>query len=313
MREFLVGTFSFGALPSVDTSGIDFSEIINSPVVTSTSTRLVLNAGEVFLRAEGSGFVYSRQGGQIVDVTAGTLDRLVASSTASGGVIGFDWTNLNLSMATLSDSLFAGNAVAFRSYLFSRADRVIGTAGNDELFSYSGDDTVLGNDGADVLSGAGGNDDLFGGKGEDRVYGGSGRDSLVGRSADDALYGGADGDTLAGGTGRDELTGGGGKDAFVFDTAIGSTQRDYITDFVAVDDRMRLDNAIFTRIGPVGVLEADRFVVGVAARESIDRIIYDRAEGVLSYDPDGTGAAAAIIFATVTPGVTLTHWDIVVF
>jgi Ca2+-binding RTX toxin-like protein len=294
-KEASLGTFSFGSgLRSVDTTGLDLGEIIAAPIVTSTSTRLVLNPGAVFFRAEGSGFVYSRQGGQIVDVTAGTLDRFVVSSTETGGIIGFDWTNLNLSMATLADSLFGNNPAAFREYLFSRADRITGTAGADNLGSYEGNDTVFG---------ARGNDSIIAGVGNDQLFGGVGADNL---------RGGSDTDVLFGGLGADELRGGGGRDGFVFNTAIGATQRDTITDFTAVDDVIKLDNAIFTAFTTLGTMVATRFQAGGSAQDAGDRIIYDRAEGVLSYDRDGTGSAVAVIFALVDPGTALGYQDIVI-
>ena len=40
--------------------------------------------------------------------------------------------------------------------------------------------------------------------------------------------------------------------------------------------------------------------------------LYDPATGNLSYDADGTGAVAAIRFAILTPGLTMTNADFVV-
>ncbi|WP_442577697.1 hypothetical protein ACSBOB_19230 [Mesorhizobium sp. ASY16-5R] len=50
-----------------------------------------------------------------------------------------------------------------------------------------------------------------------------------------------------------------------------------------------------------------------AAGDSNDRIIYETDTGELCYDADGNGgAAAAIHFATLSAGLSLTHADFVV-
>jgi Ca2+-binding RTX toxin-like protein len=286
-----MGTFRFTGF-DVDLATFNFSGITDLPIITSTSAKLSIGgatSGFTFT-AIGTGFAYTRVGGQIVDVTAGTI----VSFNGAGGGESFNWTNLNLSMATLANHLFAENWPAFREYVFSRADSIFGTGGQDVLASYAGADTVYGGTGEDSLIGGVGNDRLFGGAGADNLRGGS------------------DTDVLFGGLGADELRGGGGRDAFVFNTAIGSAQRDTITDFSTVDDVIKLDNSVFAAFTTLGTMLATRFHIGVAAADAGDRIIYDRAEGVLSYDRDGTGSAAAVIFALVDPGTALGYQDFVI-
>jgi Ca2+-binding RTX toxin-like protein len=55
--------------------------------------------------------------------------------------------------------------------------------------------------------------------------------------------------------------------------------------------------------------ESGEFVVGTAALDANDRIIYDSNSGALYYDGDGIGGTAAIQFAEVNPGLGLTHLD----
>ena len=78
-----------------------------------------------------------------------------------------------------------------------------------------------------------------------------------------------------------------------------------------VDDTIRMENAIFT-VFATGALAADRFVIGTAARDANDNLIYNSATGALLYDSDGTGAATAIQFATLAPGLALTSLDFVI-
>jgi Ca2+-binding RTX toxin-like protein len=63
----------------------------------------------------------------------------------------------------------------------------------------------------------------------------------------------------------------------------------------------------------VATLAASAFVAGTAAGDGSDRIIYDQATGNIFHDADGTGATAAVLFATVTPGTVLTNADFLVY
>ena len=160
---------------------------------------------------------------------------------------------------------------------------------------------IYGGNYADRLDGAGGNDSLFGFGGDDTLIGGSGRDRLSG---------GAGYDWLFGGSGNDILTGGSGPDDFHFDTPLSSTGNvDQITDFTIGSDAIFLNRDIFRGIGSDGVLNPNAFVEGTSARDAADRIIYDQANGRIFYDADGTGSAAAVLFATVTPGTNLEAVD----
>jgi Ca2+-binding RTX toxin-like protein len=81
---------------------------------------------------------------------------------------------------------------------------------------------------------------------------------------------------------------------------------DAISDYSVADDTNRLENAIFTGLNTF-VLGADAFHIGAAAADAEDRIIYNSATGALSFDSDGTGAGAAIKFATLAAGLAMTN------
>ncbi len=167
-------------------------------------------------------------------------------------------------------------------------------------------------DGNDRVIGSRFNDTLDGGAGHDRLRGDIGDDSIAGGAGCDHIRGGADDDVVMGGAGRDWLSGGTGHDAFVFDTAPGPENVDRILDFRSVDDVFRLDSSVFDGL-LAGALGAESFVIGTAAVDGNDRIVYDKDSGALLFDADGNGGAAAIRFATVTGGISVTAEDFLVF
>jgi Ca2+-binding RTX toxin-like protein len=66
---------------------------------------------------------------------------------------------------------------------------------------------------------------------------------------------------------------------------------DKLTDFNPWADRISLKASIFKNIGRRGELKADAFWVGSKAHDASDRIIYNKAQGALYFDQDGTGSA----------------------
>lgn len=123
--------------------------------------------------------------------------------------------------------------------------------------------------------------------------------TLIGNASANSLSGLAGNDILRGGAGNDTLTGGAGVDVFWFDTAANATtNKDTITDFVTGADKLQFSVSVLTALGAVGQFTATdaRFwssATGVA-HDLDDRLIYNTATGVLSYDSDGTGAVAAV-------------------
>jgi Ca2+-binding RTX toxin-like protein len=141
------------------------------------------------------------------------------------------------------------------------------------------------------------------------ITGNSAANQLNGNTGNDTLDGGTGNDTLDGGLGSDILTGGGGRDIFKFTTA-GSI--DTITDFVVVDDTIRLENAVFTKLTATGTLAASRFKIGSQAMDADDYIIYNNVTGALYYDSNGNGAGATVQIATIGIGLSMTNADFVV-
>lgn len=171
-------------------------------------------------------------------------------------------------------------------------------------------DILTGTTSSDRIRGGVGNDSIKAGRGNDTISGEDGNDRLYGNSGNDNLSGGANDDRLYGASGTDVLRGGSGRDAFVFHTALdGTTNVDRIRDFSVANDTVWLENTVFTNAGSTGRLKSAAFWTGDAAHDASDRIIYDRDDGILYYDSDGTGAVEQVAFAKLATGLRMTNAD----
>lgn len=236
--------------------------------------------------------------------------------------------NVNLTTGVVSGGAGADTLVSI--------ERVIGSRFNDTLTGSANADFFLGGFGNDTINGAGGSDtveygfvgsgvvvnlatgNVTGGAGADvltsieSVIGSIFNDKILGSGVANKLNGGGGNDVLNGAGGNDVLIGGAGNDIFIFNTAPSATNRDTISDFSAVSDTIQLENAVFTQVGANGVLAAGAFFQGAAANDAGDRIIYNPATGALLYDADGNLGGAAVQFATLQTGLTLTNADFVI-
>jgi hypothetical protein len=135
------------------------------------------------------------------------------------------------------------------------------------------------------------------------------RISINGTKSIDTIAGSIKGDVINGGEGGDTLQGNAGADAFVFDASFGV---DHIADFRRKEgDKIHLDDAVFTRL-KLGVLKKKAFEIGEEADSRKDRIIYDKEDGIVRYDDDGSGKHKAVIVAVLDDAATLKAGDIFV-
>jgi serralysin len=136
---------------------------------------------------------------------------------------------------------------------------------------------------------------------------------LRGNASGNIVRGNAGNNRVAGADGNDELIGLAGRDSFVFDTAPdASFNVDVIADFNVADDTIHLAEHIFPSLSADNSILPDEFVIGTAAQDANDFVIYDNANGSLFYDADGNGAASQVRFAVLSPGLALTHLDFLV-
>jgi len=217
-----------------------------------------------------------------------------------------------------------GNEYANIIYGNNGANKLDGMGGNDSMIGFGGNDIFIVDSAGDVAF-------EFAGQGSDTVYalisytltGGSEVETLsvidfaatsainlTGNEIGNGILGNNGANLIDGKGGYDWLYGFGGTDTFAFTTALAGNI-DVITDFSAPDDTIALENAVFTGLA-AGPLNANAFVVGSAALDADDRIIYNQATGALLFDADGNGAGAAVQFAVLLGAPALTASDFTV-
>jgi Ca2+-binding RTX toxin-like protein len=246
------------------------------------------------------------------DIFAGAgNDKIVAGS-------GFDFIdagdgNDNISSGAGDDEVYAG----------AGNDKVTGGEGNDWIDGGAGKDNMIGGAGDDTYYVEDAQDKVreMVGEGNDTIVtnssyslaklgnvenltldgsaninatGNSADNVLTGNSGDNVLDGQAGNDILIGREGDDTLIGGTGNDIFVFDNLDGV---DRVQDFTIGSDLLGLDADVFTALA-AGVLDAN-LVMGTAAVDADDFLIFDATSGALSYDADANGIGAAVQIATV--------------
>jgi Ca2+-binding RTX toxin-like protein len=151
---------------------------------------------------------------------------------------------------------------------------------------------------------------LIGSNFNDRLSGANVAETLSGAAGNDVLSGRGGNDRLDGGLGNDVMDGGAGRDKFCFTTKLAAANKDKISGFKVVDDTIVLSKAIFKAVG--ATLSAGEFHIGANAHDADDRIIYNKQLGELLYDADGTGAQAAVSFASINKGLAMTFDDFLI-
>lgn len=157
-------------------------------------------------------------------------------------------------------------------------------------------------------------ENAFGGAQGDVIFGNDQANTLRGYDGDDTISGRAGNDKISGGRGNDILAGNAGADTYYFSYGLnGTTNVDTIKGYSGID-LISLSSAIFTKAGPVGALAPSAFVANTTGKalDASDRIVCETDTGILRYDPDGTGAAAATAFAKMDGLPSMNAGDFVI-
>ncbi len=318
----LLTTDVYAGIAAIDLTG---NALANSLIGNDGAN--VLNGGagaDILVGRQGDDFYYvDNAGDRIVEAAGQGSDRIFASASytlAADADIELLTTDFHAGTAAIN---LTGNAAGNTIFGNDGANILDGKAGADILVGRLGDDWYYVDSAGDrVLDNVGeGIDRLFASASytltaEAEVelmttdfHAGTNAIDLTGNELANVIYGNDGINILDGRGGSDVLVGRAGGDTFAFTTALGAGNVDRLVDFAAGSDRIALDDAVFTQLGAHGSLNATAFVAGAAAADADDRIVYNSATGQLFYDADGNGAGAAVQFATLATGLSLTAGD----
>jgi Ca2+-binding RTX toxin-like protein len=255
-------------------------------------------------------------GSKAISATGNSLNNTIISNAANNSLYGREGNDtyiVDSTSDTIIERLNQGNDTVSSSVSYKLSNNVENlTLTGSKTISATGnslDNTIIGNDAINSLYGGDGNDHLIG------YQPGGWRNSVPSQA-------------------QDTLTGGKGADIFEFDDPI---QNVTITDFVVADDTIYVkptylidfsEGAYYyegfgdiemsfqfmenEELTPGTVITPDQFVIGSAAADASDRLIYNKTTGALLFDVDGTGAIKQEQFATLSSGLAMTNADIFV-
>ena len=331
-------SYALGQGVSVETLSTNSDASTEAISLTGNSFNQILigNAGNNVLHGGGGIDILYGLGGDDIYYTDVAATKVAEAENGGNDTL---YTSVSyvlgkgVSIETLStNSWGATTAINLTGNAFNQT--IVGNAGNNVLHGGGGIDTLYGLGGDDIYytdvaqttvieADGGGNDALYTSVSyalradasvevlSTNFTAGIGALDLTGSNFANILVGNDGANILDGKDGNDVLYGFGGADTFQFSSALGAGNVDVIADFQQGLDKIALDDAIFAGLG-LGALQASTFVAGSAALDAADRIIYNPATGQLFYDADGSGAGAAILFATVQGAPPLTASDFLV-
>lgn len=182
--------------------------------------------------------------------------------------------------------------------------------------------TISLTDALEIINGTSKNDNLVGTNGMDLINGWSGNDVISGLRGDDVINGGL---------GKDILYGGAGKDIFVFDTPLKKGQFDQVRDFNVADDTLQFSLSAFKsfkvkapkksgqpddKISYMGLNKFfkpgkldKKFYRLDKPKDSNDIIYYNKKNGFVYLDVDGSGKEKPIEILKLQKGLKLTVDD----
>ncbi|WP_291552210.1 hypothetical protein [Bosea sp. (in: a-proteobacteria)] len=219
-----------GSITALNGAAVDLGDdndlFVNRAIVTGA---VLLGAGNDELINQSAGVITG-------DVSFGDgNDKLGNTGKITGTVdmgAGDDFVNLYVGSKAEGQILLGdGNDLLIANDWISTDMAIDGGAGNDEIYTSFGNDTVSGGDGNDRIYANSGNDTVNGGAGDDEIYGqagndvidgGDGADLINGGDGDDVLKGGLGDDVFKAGPGHDVIDGGEGYDTLDLSAASGT-------------------------------------------------------------------------------------------
>ena len=267
-------------------------------------------------------FIVDNAGDIVVESAGGGLDTVF---TSIGYTLGANVERLGVNGFTTSFAInLTGNGLDNEMWGNDGANVMDGGAGADIMRGHGGDDIYFVDHAGDaIVENSGGGFDLvytsvshelsddverLGVNGFETTY----AINLTGNARANELFGNDGANVLDGRGGADILHGRAGVDTFTFTTSLHAGNIDQLPDFQVGIDKIGLDDNEFSGLA-TGFLAPGAFRTGTSALDADDRILYDPVSGALLFDPDGSGAAAAVQFAVLPSGLAVSAGDFFVF
>ncbi|EIM29602.1 cadherin domain-containing protein [Microvirga lotononidis] len=172
----------------------------------------------------------------------------------------------------------------------------------------------------------------------DKIRGTAEADVINGGAGNDWIWGNGGNDTINGGSGKDILFGGDGADTFVFDSPFKKGHFDQIRDFKSGEDKILFDldalksfkvkasksdlfglskkghpdkksSVGLDKVFKEGKLEKKFFTVGTTSKDGNDYVVYNKKNGTVYLDVDGSGGAKPVEILKLKPGAALSFND----
>ncbi len=230
----------------------------------------------------------------------------------------------NLTLMGTGNFTAGGNSLDNHLIGNSGNNVLAGGLGSDILEGGLGDDTYVLNDVGDVIVDTGGVDTIRSSLDIELPAGiengqlvGIANNTITGNQLNNELVGNLGDNTLDGGPGTDRLIGGLGADQFVISYNGEGVEADVIVDFEPGNDLIVIDLASFgvdveeLGLPGSGLISADSFVkgAGAVALDANDHWILDTAQGILYFDPDGSGEEEMIEILKFEEGTDYSDFD----
>lgn len=183
------------------------------------------------------------------------------------------------------------------------ARTILGSQGNDLIFSTVGADTISGNRGDDRIDAAAGNDSVDGGAGDDSILAGAGNDTVNGGAGNDTIRTNTGADSVTAGDGNDFVEVSAGATGSAAATVLGGTGADTVsvmgaTGGVNIDGQDDNDIVVFWNGTTVdatklegGLGGNDTMQVADSVHDTIAQNLLNASTGFETYDFSNNGTA----------------------
>ncbi|MCC5654139.1 calcium-binding protein [Nostoc sp. XA013] len=279
---------------------------------------------DLIVGTNGNDTITTRDGNDTIDGGKGDDVLYVSYFIGEGITSTFDATTNIGSITVGTDGVSYKNIEQLNISGTAYDDLIVGTNGNDGIFTRDGNDTIDGGKGDDLLSvdyrdatkkitstfNATTNIGSIT-AGKDRVsYKNIEQLNIRGTAYDDLIVGSNGNDTLSGGSGNDIIKGGKGNDTFAFSDYNEGIDR--IDDFNTTNELIQVSASGFGGGLSSGSLKANQFTIGTSATTNQERFIYSSTTGGLFFDLDGNKSGfTQVQFAQLDTGLSLTEKNFV--